>query len=107
MKKCLEKITKKRFKFHLNRYIVLFMVFAIWVIFFDNNSLLNRFELHGEINKLEKEKAYYQEKIQKDNKKILELKTNKKNLEKFAREQYLMKKKNEDIYIIINKDKEE
>ncbi len=83
------------------------MVFAIWVIFFDNNSLLNRFELHGEINKLEKEKAYYQEKIQKDNKKILELKTNKKNLEKFAREQYLMKKKNEDIYIIINKDKEE
>lgn len=106
MRDILKKITNRRFKLHVNRYIILFIVFAIWVIFFDNNSLLNRFELQRDINKLEKEKNYYQEKIKSDNKKILELKTNKKNLEKFAREQYLMKKKNEDIYIIINKDKE-
>lgn len=102
----LKKITKKRFKFPLNRYIVLLLAFATWVVFFDNNSVVNRLELQGNINKLEKEKTYYQEKIKNDNKRILELKTNKENLEKFAREQYLMKKKNEDIFIIINKDKE-
>jgi cell division protein FtsB len=106
MRDILNKITNGRFKLPINRYIILFSVFAIWVIFFDNNSLLNRFELQGDINKLEKERGYYQDKIKKDNKKILELKTNKKNLEKFAREQYLMKKKNEDIYIIIKQDKE-
>lgn len=106
MRDFLNKIIRKRYKLPLNRYIVLFIVFATWVIFFDSNSLLNRFELQGNINKLEKEKEYYQSKIEKDQKKILELKTNKQNLEKFAREQYLMKKKNEDIYIIINKEKE-
>lgn len=102
----LRKLTKGRFKLPINIYVVLFLAFAVWVIFFDNNSLINRIGLQGDINKLEKERDYYKEKIEKDNQKILELKTNKKNLEKFAREQYLMKKKNEDIYIIINKEEE-
>ena len=35
-----------------------------------------------------------------------ELKTNPKNLEKFAREKYLMKKDNEDIFVIVKKNKE-
>ena len=53
------------------------------------------------IESLEKEKAYFIEKIETDRNRIHELKTNKKNLEKFAREQYLMKKENEDIFILI------
>jgi len=106
MRDILKKITKKPFKLPINIYMVLFLAFAVWVIFFDNNSLINMIGLQGDINKLEKERDYYKEKIEKDNQKILELKTNKKNLEKFAREQYLMKKKNEDIYIIINKEEE-
>lgn len=85
---------------------VLVLVFAVWVIFFDNNSLVNMIKLKGEINELENERDYYLDKIEKDNRRIQELKTNKKNLEKFAREQYLMKKKNEDIYIIINKNED-
>ncbi len=52
------------------------------------------------INSLEGEKEYYQNKIETDNKKLKELKTNDENLEKFAREQYLMKKSDEDIFII-------
>ena len=50
-----------------------------------------------------KEKAYYQNKIEEDNRKMKELLSNKDNLEKFAREQYLMKNKNEDIFVILNK----
>jgi len=52
---------------------------------------------------LKKEKAYYQNKIEEDNRKMKELLSNKDNLEKFAREQYLMKNKNEDIFVILNK----
>lgn len=52
------------------------------------------------IHNLENEKEYYQNKIEQDNKKLNELKTNDENLEKFAREQYLMKKSDEDIFII-------
>lgn len=106
MRDIFKKLTKGRFKLPINIYVVLFLAFAVWVIFFDNNSLINMISLKGDINNLEKERDYYKEKIDRDNQKILELKTNKKNLEKFAREQYLMKKENEDIYIIINKEEE-
>lgn len=41
------------------------------------------------------------ERIDKDTKRLDQLKTNNKNLEKFAREQYLMKKDDEDIFIIV------
>ena len=52
------------------------------------------------IHSLESEKEYYQKKIEADNEKLKELKTNDENLEKFAREQYLMKKSDEDIFIV-------
>ncbi|BAX79440.1 hypothetical protein ALGA_1054 [Labilibaculum antarcticum] len=58
-------------------------------------------EHENKIESLEKEKAYFIEKIETDKNRIDELKTNRENLEKFAREQYLMKKDNEDIFIMI------
>ena len=59
-------------------------------------------QLNHKITVLKKEKAYYENKIKEDNRKIQELLGNKENLEKFAREQYLMKKPNEDIFVIVN-----
>ena len=71
--------------------------------FFDRNSLVGKMQLRGKIATLKKEKAYYQNKIEEDNRKMKELLSNKDNLEKFAREQYLIKNKNEDIFVIVNK----
>ncbi len=50
---------------------------------------------------LEAEKAYYQQKIDNDKRRIQELSSNKNSLEKFAREQFMMKRKNEDIFMLI------
>ena len=58
-------------------------------------------QLKNKITTLQKEKAYYHHKIEEDNRKMQELLSNKDNLEKFAREQYLMKNKNEDIFVIV------
>ena len=83
-----------------NKYFLTGVVFILWLAFFDKNNLV---DLFGEVNKIRSyhtEKAYYEEKIASDREKIKELRTNKENLEKFAREQYLMKKQNEDIFII-------
>lgn len=83
-----------------NKYFLTGLVFVLWLAFFDKNNLV---DLVGEVNKIRaynNEKVYYEQKIASDREKIKELKTNKENLEKFAREQYLMKKKNEDIFII-------
>lgn len=59
-----------------------------------------------DLRQLEKDKEYYRERIEEDQRKLKELKTSDENLEKFAREQYFMKRDNEDIYIIVNEDGE-
>lgn len=96
-------ISKKLFNALTNKYLVAFMVFSVWMIFIDDNNL---FFLRKNVNRLKEyrvEKAYFQDKIRKDSLQLLEMKANAKNLEKFAREEFLMKKKDEDIFLIIEK----
>lgn len=92
-------------KFKLNKYIVVALILLFWLCFLDNRSIIDLIKTKQEIEQLESEKKIYLKKISEDKQKIKELKTSKENLEKFAREQYLMKKRNEDIYIITNKTK--
>ncbi|MBT8393961.1 MAG: septum formation initiator family protein [Bacteroidia bacterium] len=82
-----------------NIFVLIFVVFAVWMLFFDTNSLLTHLELNNEIDDLENEKDYYQREIKKDKKEIKKL-SDSDGLEKFAREKYYMKKENEEIYII-------
>ena len=84
-----------------NKYVFTALIFLLWLLLFDQNSLSERRKLTRDYNQLLQEKEYYQKKIEEDKKRINELKTNNENLEKFAREQYLMKKDNEDIFVIV------
>ncbi|PKG51434.1 MULTISPECIES: FtsB family cell division protein [Olleya] len=86
-------------KWYKNIYIIILIMFGVWMVFFDTNSLLSHNEVNQERNKLEDEKTYYRKEIVKDKKAIKKL-TNEDGLETFAREKYYMKKENEDIYII-------
>lgn len=83
-----------------NKYAIFFCLFAFWMIFLDKYNLFTQFGLHSDLRKLNKEKVYYQEKLEK-------VKADKealgKNIEKFARERYLMHKPNEEVYIIVDK----
>lgn len=84
-----------------NKYVLTIAVFAIWMLFFDQNNMVDRIKMSLEIRQLEDDREYYQEQIQKDSARLSELTTNKENLEKYAREQFLMKKKNEDVFVVI------
>ncbi len=86
-----------------NRYVITFLAFIVWVGFFDQNNLVERHELSGRIDQLEKQKVHYQNEIKNNTHRIGELQSNPDNLEKFAREQYLMKKPDEDIFVVIEK----
>ena len=86
-------------KYFKNIFVIIVLIFAIWMIFFDGNSLLIHNELNNEIDALENDKAYYRKEIIKDKKAIKKLKKP-DGLEKLAREEYYMKRENEDIYII-------
>ena len=94
---------KRWFKIMTNMYVLVLTLFVIWMAFFDTNSLLIHLELKKEINKLEQQKTFLESEIEKD-KKILKKLSDEEELEKFAREQYYMKKDNEEIFLIEHED---
>jgi cell division protein DivIC len=84
-----------------NKYVITIAVFAIWMLFFDQNNLVDRLRMSGEIRRLEEDRQYYMEQIEKDSIRFHELTTDRDNLEKYAREQFLMKKKDEDVFVVV------
>ena len=88
-----------------NKFLVTTALFMIWMAFFDRHSLLTQFSLQNTLEELRDKRTYFQEEIKNDTKKQAELSTDDKSLEKFAREEHLMKKEDEDIFIIVNKEK--
>lgn len=95
-----EKTGKKLRKILLSKYLIVFVAFTVFVTFFDEHSLIHRWQMHQKNAQLEKELKYYQEEIKATRLKKNELQSSKDNLEKFAREHYYMKRENEDIFII-------
>ena len=87
-----------------NKYLVAFLIFLVWVLVFDRNSLIDRVKYIRTLHELKTEKQFYLEKYAEDSIRLNELRTDNENLEKFAREQYLMKKENEEVFVIIEED---
>lgn len=86
-------------KFLKNSYAIIIIIFVIWMIFFDSNSILVHNELNNDINDLNNQKEYYKNEIARDNIELNQIKTD-SGLEKYAREKLFMKRDNEEIFII-------
>lgn len=82
-----------------NIYVLILSAFLVWMFFFDTNSFLIQKELQSQIESLEAEKKYLEEEIEKDRKALKNLSSD-EAMEKFARERYFLKKKNEAVFII-------
>jgi len=95
---------KKILNIFKNKYIITTLVFFIWLLVFDKNNFLSQIELARKLNQVKEDRKYYLEKIKRDKIETQELLTNPENLEKFAREKYLMKRDSEDIFIIVRED---
>lgn len=88
------------FKFVWNRYFVLTVAFAVWMIFFDQNSFFVHSELDKQIKLLEVDQQYYQEHLDTESEKLNQLNSNPAEIERIAREKHFLKKDDEDIFII-------
>lgn len=84
-----------------NKYYAAIAVFIVWVLLLDANNLIDKFRQMNQLRKLKQEKEYYQKKIAEEREKLNQLRSDDGSLEKFAREQYLMKKKDEDLFIVL------
>lgn len=89
-----------------NKYVLTISLFVIWILFFDQNNMVDRMKMSSEIRQLDKDREFYEEQIKTDSTRLNELTTNKANLEKYAREQFLMKKPDEDVFVVINEKKD-
>ena len=84
-----------------NKYLISLTAFIVWLSFFDHNDIASQFHLTQELHKMEDEKIYFLNQITYDELAMYELMHDPKTLEKFAREKYLMKKDNEEIFVIV------
>jgi cell division protein FtsB len=84
-----------------NRYVLTILLFLLWIVLLDPNNLISRVREIRTLNRLEREKEYYMSRIEEDRRKLNELRTSDENLEKYAREQYRMKRPDEDLFIIV------
>jgi len=84
-----------------NKYFLVIALFAAWMIFFDKHDFLTQWKLSESLKELDEDKIYYEEKIKevKEDKRDIE-----NNKEKFAREHYYMNKKDEDVFIFVEKE---
>ncbi|MHB1920696.1 MAG: FtsB family cell division protein [Chitinophagaceae bacterium] len=91
---------KSIFRLIKNKYLTAGLVFLVWIIFFDKNDLITQLHYRSELKGLQEKKAYYEQEIAKTELDRQALISSPEALEKFAREKYLMKKPDEDLFII-------
>lgn len=83
-----------------NKYLLTLIVCSVWMIFFDHNDVFTQLDRKKELREIEQSSRYYTNEIEKSKKALTDLQTSPAALEKLAREKYLMKKDNEDIYVV-------
>ncbi|MGY3213473.1 FtsB family cell division protein [Mucilaginibacter sp. HD30] len=84
-----------------NKFFLVTVAFIVWMTFFDKNDLLSQYQYHQEVTKLEQERDFYKTETDKVSKDLEQLTSNPQQLEKFAREKYLMRKDNEDVFVVV------
>ncbi len=84
-----------------NKYLIAIIVFGLWIVFFDENSISSHLKDRRHLNELHQQKEYYRQRIEADKQKFEELNRGNAELEKFAREQFYMSKPDEDVFVIV------
>ena len=90
---------KKHLKILKNRYFYTSLTLVLFLFIYEDTSVFNLFNMKSELKKIETQNINKENEIQQVKEKMHQLTTNKDELEKFAREHYLMKKKDEVIYL--------
>ena len=83
-----------------NKFLLASTAFVIWMLFFDRNDVFTQMQRKSELNELKESKTYFEKQIAENKKFSKDLQFNASAIEKYAREKYLMKRDNEDLFII-------
>ena len=90
-----------------NKYLITFVVFLVWIFFIDTFDIITQVRMNNEFKQLKEQQEFYKAEIEKDSIKVYNLNNNPEEQERFARERFLMKKDNEDVFIVRDKKEDE
>ena len=85
-----------------NKYLITALGFIAWMLFIDRNDLPTQWKRVKELRTLQQSEKTMDKQITNTKQELELLKTNPSTLEKYAREKYMMKRDNEDLYIVNN-----
>jgi cell division protein DivIC len=83
-----------------NKFLIATLAFVAWMLFFDERDVFTMYHHRQELRDLQQSKKYYTEQIDKERTELENLKNNPATLEKYAREKYYMKRDNEDLFLV-------
>jgi cell division protein DivIC len=86
-----------------NKYLLSIAGFITWMLFFDERDIFTVNHHRGELKELEQSRQYYTQQIKQEKEELEKLRYNPATLEKYAREQYYMKKDGEDLFLVPEK----
>jgi cell division protein DivIC len=86
-----------------SKYLISFAAFCVVILFLDKNDLFTQMSRRHELGDLQESKRHYTSQIATERKELEALETNPAAVEKVAREKYLMKRDNEEIFLISEK----
>lgn len=91
-----------------NRYVIITMLFVALICFLDpHNSLISQYDNKLSLKRWKEKQAHHQKIIDDINEMYILMKGDDKQVEKFARTLYPFKRKDEEIFIIVEKDEYE
>ena len=88
-------------KILVNKYFYVSLGFVVWMLFFDQESIIVQYNLSKDISGLKQQEKFYTDEIQKNEASLNILTNDTASLEKYARETYFMKRENEDVFVVI------
>ena len=92
------------FEWFSNRYVLTVSVGLVWVTFISEINLIYLAKSQMELNRLQKQVTHYEIEIEATRNQLIDLTSNPERLERFAREKYYMKRDNEDLFRIVEKE---
>jgi cell division protein FtsB len=83
-----------------SKFLLAAVFFVIWMLFFDPKDISSLFERRDKLNELQRSEKHLKKLIQESNQELDMLKNDAQSIEKYAREKYMMKKDNEDLFVV-------
>ncbi|MDR2970791.1 MAG: septum formation initiator family protein [Bacteroidales bacterium] len=88
------------------KYVIVLLIFGIWIFFFDDYSWSEQRKLNAQLKELRKELQETEKQIKEYELKNNTIENDLKIKEAIGRENYFMKRDDEDVYIFVTEDEE-